>query len=71
MSKDVQQLSDTDIHVYEALAGGATDLPALVRATALPEQDVRQSLATLIAQGHVLPSGDGFELGPHDFEVDY
>ncbi|MFI6597168.1 hypothetical protein ACIBHX_12975 [Nonomuraea sp. NPDC050536] len=73
---DVQALSDVDIHVYEAIAAqavesGTPDVPALIRATGLSEQQVRRSLSTLIEHGHVVPSGDGFALGPHDFEVDY
>ncbi|WP_214326703.1 helix-turn-helix domain-containing protein [Nonomuraea sediminis] len=73
---DVQELSDVDIHVYEAIAAhavgsGAADVPALIRATGRSEEQVRRSLSTLIEQGHVVPSGEGFALGPHDFEVDY
>ncbi|WP_049559687.1 hypothetical protein [Nonomuraea sp. SBT364] len=73
---DVQVLSDVDIHVYEAVAGEAVEhgwvgLGALVRATGLEEDEVRASLRTLIGQGHVLPRGDGYGLGPHTFEVEY
>ncbi|MER7499827.1 hypothetical protein AB0L05_23995 [Nonomuraea pusilla] len=75
-SHDVQALSDLDIHVYEAVTsqavgGGAIGLDALVHATGLQEGDLRRSLATLIAQGYVVPKGDGYALGPHTFEVEY
>ncbi|MGW0486166.1 hypothetical protein [Nonomuraea sp. NPDC003214] len=74
---DVQVLSDVDIHVYEAIAGEAVEhgwagFGSLVRATGLKEDEVRDSLRTLIDQGHVLPRGDdGYGLGPHTFEVEY
>ncbi|NRQ40392.1 helix-turn-helix domain-containing protein [Nonomuraea sp. NN258] len=73
---DVQALSDVDIHVYEAVAAqtvetGGAELDALVRASGLSEAEVRQSLATLIEQGYVVPKGGGYGLGPHTFEVEY
>jgi DNA-binding IclR family transcriptional regulator len=73
---DVQALSDVDIHVYEAVAsqavgsGGAT-LDGLVRASGLAEEELRKSLASLIAHGYVVPRGDRYGLGPHTFEVEY
>jgi DNA-binding IclR family transcriptional regulator len=83
---DVQALSDVDIHVYEAVAAHATAAHAvtalhpprspgigvaeLCHSTGLEEQDVRRSLATLIAQGYVVPRGDGFGLGQHTFGVE-
>lgn len=73
---DVQALSDVDIHVYEAVAaqtvesGGAL-LDGLVRASGLTEEEVRESLATLIEYGYVVPHGEGYGLGPHTFEVEY
>ncbi|HUR02419.1 MAG TPA: hypothetical protein VM347_07765 [Nonomuraea sp.] len=73
---DVQALSDVDIHVYEAVASqalgsGGAELPALVRATGLEEDEVRRSLATLVEQGYVVPEGEGFGLGAHTFGLDY
>lgn len=73
---DVQALSDVDIHVYEAVAsltvkGEVAGHAAVVRATGLPDEEVRHSLAILAAHGYVVPEEDGFILGPHDFEVDY
>jgi hypothetical protein len=73
---DVQALSDLDIHVYEAVASqavesGGVDLPALLRSTGLDEEELRQSLATLVAQGYVVPVGDGYGLGPHTFGLEY
>lgn len=73
---DVQALSDLDIHVYEAVASqavesGGVDLPALLRSTGLDEEELRQSLATLVAQGYVVPAGEGYGLGPHTFGLEY
>ncbi|GAA2650620.1 MULTISPECIES: hypothetical protein [Nonomuraea] len=73
---DVQSLSGTDLTVYEAVAaiavGGETaSLPGVAGMTGLTEEQTRASLATLVERGQVVPSGDGFTLGRHDFEVDY
>ncbi|MER6580786.1 hypothetical protein [Nonomuraea sp. NPDC001023] len=74
---DVQELSDVDIHVYEAVAsqvvgsGGVAGLEAVIRATGLEDDEVRDSLAVLTGQGYVVPRGDGYGLGPHTFEVEY
>ncbi|MGW0803254.1 hypothetical protein [Nonomuraea sp. NPDC002799] len=73
---DVQALSDVDIHVYEAVASqvvesGGAEFGALVRASALTEDEVRASLAKLLEHGYVVPHGDGYGLGPHTFEVEY
>ncbi|MEU6728465.1 hypothetical protein ABZ917_32565 [Nonomuraea wenchangensis] len=73
---DVQELSDVDIHVYEAVASravetGAAGLATLVRISGLEEDELRASLATLIEEGYVVPRGDGYGLGPHTFEVEY
>ncbi|WP_157244277.1 hypothetical protein [Nonomuraea typhae] len=72
----MQALSDTDIHIYEAVASLAIDahratLEEVTESSGLDEQQVRRSLATLVANGHILPRGDGFVLGAHDFGVDY
>ncbi|GAA3171327.1 hypothetical protein [Nonomuraea roseoviolacea] len=72
---DVQALSDVDVHVYEAVAaqaqgGGSVDVGALCRATGLEEDGLRRSLATLVAQGYVVPQGDRVGLGPHTFSVE-
>ena len=74
---DVQELSDVDIHVYEAVAaqavesGGVAGLDGVIRATGLDTDEVRESLATLVGQGYVVPQGGGYGLGPHTFEVEY
>ncbi|MEU4514003.1 hypothetical protein AB0G05_31265 [Nonomuraea wenchangensis] len=73
---DVQELSDVDIHVYEAVASravetGGAGLDTLVRISGLEEDELRASLATLIEEGYVVPRGDGYGLGPHTFEVEY
>ncbi|GAA2381791.1 hypothetical protein [Nonomuraea africana] len=74
--RDVQALSDTDLAVYEAVAaiavgGEAASLAAVARSTGLTEERTRASMAILVEKGQVVPSGDGFRLGRHDFEVDY
>ncbi|MED7925747.1 hypothetical protein SMD20_15940 [Nonomuraea sp. LP-02] len=73
---DVQELSDVDIHVYEAVASltvetGGAGLDTLVHISGLEEDELRASLATLIEEGYVVPRGDGYGLGPHTFEVEY
>ncbi|GAB2908585.1 hypothetical protein ACFMQL_26375 [Nonomuraea fastidiosa] len=73
---DVQALSDVDIYVYEAVAAqtvesGGAWLDGLTHASGLSEEEVRESLATLIGHGYVVPQGDGYGLGPHTFEVEY
>ncbi|SEG85940.1 hypothetical protein SAMN05444920_105612 [Nonomuraea solani] len=71
---DVQTLSNTDIHVYEAVAShvvesGGAGLADVVRAAGMREEDVRGSLSRLVAQGYVVPKGhEGYALGPHTFE---
>ncbi|MFG2072464.1 hypothetical protein SAMN05421874_101130 [Nonomuraea maritima] len=74
--RDVQALSDVDIHVYEAVASRAVEsgrahFDGLVRACGLTEDQVRDSLARLVECGYVVPRGTGYELGPHTFEVEY
>lgn len=74
--RDVQVLSDVDIHVYEAVASQAVEsgragFDRLMRTCGLTEDQVRDSLARLIECGYVVPRGDGYELGPHTFEVEY
>ncbi|MEW1841145.1 hypothetical protein AB0392_24640 [Nonomuraea angiospora] len=73
---DVQALSDIDVYVYEAVASLAVEhgmaVPAaLVRASGLSEEQVRESLKHLIEHGYVVPKQDGYALGAHTFEVEY
>ncbi|GAA0946148.1 hypothetical protein [Nonomuraea longicatena] len=73
---DVHAMSGADTVVYEAVAaltveGRSADLEAVTHATGLAEDVVRESLAHLVAHGHVLPAGEAYTLGRHDFEVDY
>lgn len=73
---DVQGLSDADLHVYEAVAAEAVEgkgalFDDLCRLTGLPEEAVRQSLTSLVAQGHVVPRGEGYGLGEHTFGVEH
>ncbi|GAA4154539.1 hypothetical protein [Actinomadura keratinilytica] len=69
---DVQELSDFELAVYEAVAeidtdGGAADLAGLIRQLGRPEEDVRAALAHLLAVDHLRTCGTGFVLGPHDW----
>ncbi|MEV0585849.1 hypothetical protein [Nonomuraea sp. NPDC050310] len=73
---DVQAMSDADLHVYEAVAarataGESTDPATVTRLTGFTDPGVRRSLAKLVALGALVPSGDGYRLGEHTFEVDY
>jgi DNA-binding IclR family transcriptional regulator len=73
--RDVQALSDADIHVYEAVAGAAVEhgsvgMGELVHSTGLPGEEVRESLERLIGRGYVRRAGEGFGLGPHTFGVE-
>ncbi|GAA3119865.1 helix-turn-helix domain-containing protein [Streptosporangium carneum] len=74
-SPDVQALSDADTRVYEAVAGLAVDgrtatVEEVVQATALPEDAVRRSVATLAEAGWLEEDGGAYALGPHDWGVD-
>ncbi|MFG1695993.1 hypothetical protein [Nonomuraea sp. NPDC049309] len=74
---DVQVLSDVDIYLYEAVAAqvvesGGARLDRLTHASGLSEEEVRESLGTLMEHGYVVPQGhDRYGLGPHTFEVEY
>jgi DNA-binding IclR family transcriptional regulator len=73
---DVQALSGTDTHVYEAVAGLAVDgrpatVDEVVHATALPEETVRRSLDTLAELGWLKADGDTYVLGPHQWGLEY
>ncbi|GAA4058611.1 MULTISPECIES: hypothetical protein [Actinomadura] len=69
---DVQELTDFELTVYEAVAeidtdGGTADLATLNRQIDRPEEDIRAALAHLLAVGHLRSSGAGFVLGSHDW----
>ncbi len=72
---DVQALSEVDTHVYEAVAGlagegGTATIDEVVHATALPEEAVRRSVATLTEAGWLAADGTAYALGPHDWGVE-
>jgi DNA-binding IclR family transcriptional regulator len=72
---DVQELSDEETTVYEAVAALAVEgrpahLVDIAQMTDRPEEDVRHCLETLVASGWLRPRADGYLLGPHDFEVE-
>ncbi|MET9341032.1 hypothetical protein [Nonomuraea sp. NPDC003804] len=73
---DVQALSDTDLAVYEAVAaiavgGDEARVAEVSRMAGLSEDETRRSMATLVAMGQVVPKGEGFGLGRHDFGLEY
>ncbi|MDP9845413.1 hypothetical protein [Streptosporangium lutulentum] len=73
---DVQALSGTDSHVYEAVAGLAVDgrsatVDEVIHATALPEEAVRHSLDTLTELGWLKVAGSAYSLGPHQWGLEY
>lgn len=73
--KDVQEMTGTDLAVYEAAAAlDVAERPAtaaeITRLTGLPEETVRHCLDTLVAGGRLVPSGEDYRLGPHDFSVE-
>ncbi|MEU7891907.1 hypothetical protein AB0B45_03460 [Nonomuraea sp. NPDC049152] len=73
---DVQALSDTDLAVYEAVAaiavgGDQARVADVSRMAGLSEDETKQSIATLVAMGQVVPKGEGYALGRHDFGLEY
>ncbi|MEW2359962.1 hypothetical protein [Spirillospora sp. NPDC029432] len=69
---DVQELSDFELTVYEAVAeidkdGGAADIGTLTRLIEAPEEDIWAALSHLTSANHLHSTGEGFVLGPHDW----
>ncbi|WP_433500025.1 hypothetical protein ACQP1K_06855 [Sphaerimonospora sp. CA-214678] len=73
--EDVQEMSGTDLTVYEAVAAlNVAERPATVTEitglAGLPEETVRHSLDALVGGGRLVPSGESYLLGPHDWGLD-
>ncbi|WP_055477869.1 hypothetical protein [Sphaerimonospora mesophila] len=74
--EDVQEMSGADLAVYEAAAAlNVAERPAtaaeITGMTGLPEETVRHCLDTLVGGGRLVPSGESYLLGPHDWGLDY
>lgn len=73
---DVQEMSGTELTVYEAVAALNTDdRPATVGEvagmTGLGEDDVRRCLDSLAEGGRLVPKGNTYLLGAHDWGLEY
>ncbi|GIH61105.1 helix-turn-helix domain-containing protein [Microbispora siamensis] len=74
--EDVQEMTTADMTVYEAVAALNTEeRPAtaaeVAEMTGLPEDDVRRCLAGLAEGGRLVPKGDAYVLGTHDWGLEY
>lgn len=74
--RDVQAMSDTETVVYEAVASCAVDsisprAPDIAHMTDLAEDVVQENLDDLVRHGWLVPKGDRYVLGPHDWGLDY
>jgi DNA-binding IclR family transcriptional regulator len=74
--EDVQEMSAGEIRVYEAVASLNVDRrEATVREIAamvqLPDETVRRCLDALCQGGRLVPQGETYLLGPHDWGLDY
>ncbi|MEU6410601.1 hypothetical protein [Microbispora sp. NPDC046933] len=74
--EDVQEMTTADMTVYEAVAAlSVKKRPAtaaeVAGMTGLPEDDVRRCLDSLAHGGRLVPKGDAYALGAHDWEVEY
>ncbi|MFC6882177.1 MULTISPECIES: hypothetical protein [Actinomadura] len=69
---DVQELSDFELAVYEAVAeidkaGGAADIGTLTAQIDRPEEEIWAALSHLVSANHLHSTADGYTLGPHDW----
>lgn len=74
--EDVQEMTTADMTVYEAVAAlNMENRPATVAAvaamTGFPEDSVRRCLGTLTDGGRLVPEGDAYTLGTHDWGLEY
>ncbi|OPG05099.1 hypothetical protein [Microbispora sp. GKU 823] len=74
--EDVQEMTTADMTVYEAVAALNTEeRPAtagkVAEMTGLPEDDVRRCLTSLAEGGRLVPKGDAYVLGTHDWGLEY
>ncbi|GAA4563224.1 hypothetical protein [Planotetraspora kaengkrachanensis] len=73
---DVQEMSATEIGVYEAVAsmdvdGRTATVETVAAMTGLPEESVRSGLEALTRGGRLVRRGGAYVLGPHDWGLDY
>ena len=70
---DVQELSDFELAVYEAVAeidkeGGAADFDVIGGLVGGPEEDVWAALGHLVSINHLRSTSEGYVLGSHDWD---
>ncbi|ACY97452.1 MULTISPECIES: hypothetical protein [Thermomonospora] len=72
---DVQELSDLELYVYDAVAGadkagralGEAEIGEIAEETGRGEEEVRRALEHLVAIDHLRSHSAGYVLGPHDW----
>ena len=74
--EDVQEMSSAETTVYEAVAalnmdGRPATAAVVARMTGLGDDVVRRCLDRLTHGGRLVPRGDAYLLGAHDWEVEY
>ncbi|GGO14676.1 hypothetical protein GCM10010116_29620 [Microbispora rosea subsp. aerata] len=74
--EDVQEMSAAEMTVYEAVAASNTkDHPAtaaeVIAMTGLGADVVRRCLDHLVHGGRLVPKGDTYLLGAHDWGLEY
>ncbi|MEZ0073880.1 helix-turn-helix domain-containing protein [Planotetraspora sp. GP83] len=74
--RDAQEMSADEMRVYEVAAALNVDQrPATIKEIAamadLPEETVRHCLDSLTHCGRLVPKGDTYLLGPHDWGVEH
>jgi len=74
--EDVQEMTTADMTVYEAVAALNTEkrpatAAAVAAMTGFPEDDVRRRLGALAEGGRLVPEGDAYTLGAHDWGLEY
>ncbi|MBX6382177.1 MAG: hypothetical protein IRZ07_04255 [Microbispora sp.] len=74
--EDVQEMTAAEMTVYEAVAALNVDKRPATAAkvaamTDLGDDVVRRCLGTLSAGGRLVPKGDTYALGAHDWGLEY
>ncbi|MGI5160550.1 hypothetical protein [Microbispora sp. CA-102843] len=74
--EDVQEMTTAEMTVYEAVAALNVEerratVAEVVGMTGLPEDDVRRCLDRLVHGRRLVPRGDAYTLGAHDWGLEY
>ncbi|MEV7808445.1 helix-turn-helix domain-containing protein [Microbispora sp. NPDC088329] len=74
--EDAQEMTAAEMTVYEAVAALNVEerhatVAEVARMTGLGDDDVRRCLDRLTAGGRLVPKGDAYLLGDHDWGLDY